>query len=461
MGVQDPELRRIADAVARGDYATAEALSLTRVARDPSSARGWFYLGHARAALERFAEAVDPLQKAVDLGLADPKVRFQLGYCAHRAGRHDVAVGALRDLETDEARYTLGVSLLELDRAEEAVEALAPLAGREGPWRALSRFHRALALRALGRETEAAEDLRDVAENAEEVELRNKARDLLAPGARSWSAEVLVKGGYDSNVLLLPATSLSRGSEEKAAFLQTFFTADWDPLGAETLVVRGSVLDIRYDDLPEADVDAFLGEVAGRADLSDTLEGRLSLHADAFRLDRDPFFRRGGAEAALRWEASPALALEGGAGVKAKDFRSSAFDDLDGSEIELRAQADGPLVTGFADARAVYRLLRDDAREDFLDVLSHRGEVRVSLYPDADREIRLESWLAGAAYGAPDPSAFRTRKDRRLGSRASLLWSLGGGLRLLAEAELERCDSSIGEFDYTRAVGSLGALFAF
>jgi hypothetical protein len=397
----------------------------------------------------------------VDLGLADPKVRFQLGISAHRTGRHDVAVSALRDLPQSEARYLLGVSLLDLGRAEEAVEALAPLAGREGPWRALARFHRGLALRAIGREGEAAEDLRAVAESEGDPELRRRARELLVAPPRPWSAEAFVKGGYDSNVLLLPETSLSRGSEEGAAFLQSFVSAAWDPLGAEALVARGSLLDIRYADLAEADVDALLGEVAGRVDLSETVEGRLSLHADAFRLDRDPLFHRAGAEGSLRWEASPAFALETGGLWKAKDFRQDVYEDLDGSEMELRVQADGPLLAGIAAARAVYRLLRDDTEEDALDVVCHRGELRVTLYPDPDGEIRMESWLAGAVYGAPDPATSQTRRDRRLGGRASLLWSLGGGWRVLAEAELERRDSSVGDFDYTRAVGSLGALFAF
>ncbi|HEX7899119.1 MAG TPA: tetratricopeptide repeat protein [Planctomycetota bacterium] len=441
-GAQDAELRAIAEAVGRKDYATAEALSLARVERDPASALAWFYLGHARAAVERFAEAVDPLQKAVELGLTDPKVRFQLGHAAHRAGRHDVAVSALRAVTgRDEASYELGVSLFELKRYEEAVDVLGPLAAREGSWRSLARYHRGLALRALGREAEAVEDLRAVDDP--------RLREL--PGAKAWGVEALAKAGYDSNVLLLPETSLARGSEEGAAFLQTFLTADWEG----PVVVRGSVLDIRYDDLAEADIDAFLGEVAGRAALSSALAGRLSLHADAVRLGHDPLFRRGGAEAALEWAAAPALALETGLLWKAKDFRSSAFDDLDGSEAEAWARAAGEAW------RAGYRLLRDDARENFLDVLTHRLEALVSLRPAADLELRFEGWLSAGAYGAPDPSTSRTRRDRRLGGRAEALWSAGGGLRLVAEAELERCDSSASDFDYTRAVGSLGALFAF
>lgn len=440
--LQDVEVRRIAEAAARGDYEAAELLSLERVKREPPSPLAWFYLGHARAARGRFAEAVEPYQKAVDLGLSDPKARFQLGYAAHKAGRHDLAVPALREVlrarpEHDEARAYLGMSLVETRSFEEALEVLSPLVDRDGPWRLPARQYRDLALRGL---------------DGEAVE---------TPRAWALAFQGLLKAGYDSNVLLLPRTSQARGSEEGAAFVMSFASAEADPWGDGRLVARGSVLDIRYDDLAEADIGAFLFELAGRATLSDVLSGRAALHGDAVRLGHDPLFNRVGPEAGLLWRLDPAWTIEVAARWMSKDFRPDAFQDLDGGESEGRVEAGWTALPGLLELRLAYRLEGEDAAEEAFDVLSHRVEARVSVYPAPEGEARLEAWFAGAKHGAPDPTAQRTRRDQLRGARVSFFWTLCPSARLFVDAEMERNASTIGDFDYSRRAASAGVALAF
>lgn len=410
--LQDLELRAIAEAAAKGDYAAAEALSLERVKREPPSPRAWFYLGYARAAQGRFAEAVEPYQKAIELGLDDPKARLQLGYAAHRAGRHELAVDALRALpENDEARYYHGASLLELGRKAEAVDVLAPLAEKDGPWKELARVQ----------------------------------RERAAP-PKIWAVQALLKAGYDSNVLLLPETSLARGSEEGAAFLMTYGSAELSPL--EPLTLRAGLLDVRYDDLAEADIGALLGEIEGRAELSDVLRGALSLHADAVRLGHDPLFRGAGPEAKLIWRADPALEVEAAALGTSKRFSPDEFKDLDGTLVE------GKLELRWKGLAAAYRLSDENAEAEEFDVLSHRGDARLTVVPADGWELRAEGWIVRSVFGDD-------RKDLRRGARATAAWTPAPGVQLFLEGELERSGSTEDEFDYSRRLAAAGLIVSF
>ncbi len=471
--LQDVPLREIADAAARGDYARAETLSLRHLEREPGSARAWFYLGHARAATGRFGEAVEPYQKAVEFGLDDPKVRHQLGYAAHRAGRHDVAVPALQAAlqatpDLADARYALGVSLLELDRAAEAERTLLPLIDGGGTWSDLARFHRGLARRRLGREAEAVEDFRRVAETAAAFELRTRARDLMAPAAGDvaplpprLSGLVLLKAGYDSNVLLLPETSVSRGSEEDSAFLMSFASADADLTGDDVLRLRASALDVRYDDVRHADLSGLLGELEGRQTWAEAGTGRLTLHGDLFHLDHDPLYRRAGASAAFRRDWIPELGTEIGALWSVRDYRPSDFEPLDGRDLGAHVEAIWAGVPDLLDARLAYRFLDEDADRDDLDAHVHRLELKGVIHLRSDVELRLDGWLAKADYGAPDPATLETRHDRRRGGRAQASWMLTPELQVFVEVEGERSNSSISDFDYSRLAGSAGAAFYF
>jgi tetratricopeptide (TPR) repeat protein len=467
--LQDAPLREIAEAAARGDFARSETLSLRLLERDPGSARAWFYLGHARAATGRFAEAVEPYQKALALGLDDPKVRHQLGTSAHRAGRHDVAVPALEAAlraspDLADARYALGVSLLELQRAAEAERTLAPLAEGGGIWS----FHRGLARRRLGREAEAVDDLRRVAETAEAPELRARARDLLAPdvqdvepSAPRLSGLVLMKAGYDSNVLLLPETSVSRGSEEDSAFLFSFASADADLTGDDVLRFRASALDVRYDDVRRADLSGLLGEVEGRHTWAEAGTGRLALHGDLFHLDHDPLYRRAGVSAAFRRDWIPELGTEVGGLWSVRDYRPSDFEPLDGRDLGAHLEAIWAGVPDLLDARLAYRFLDENADRDDLDARVHRLELKGTIRLRTDVDLRLDGWLAKADYGAPDPATLETRHDRRRGGRATASWMATPAFQVFVEVEAERSNSSISDFDYSRVAGSAGAAFYF
>lgn len=473
--LQDADLRAIADAAARRDFALAEALSLRLVERDPASARGWFYLGHARAATGRFAEAVEPYQKAVERGLDDPKARFQLGYAAHRAGRHDVAAPALETVleaapEHADARYALGVSQLELGRPADAERTLAPLLEPPGTWSDLARFHRGLARRRLGREAEAVDDLRRVAESAETPELRARARQLLepaapaadaAPGRPRVSGVALVKAGYDSNVLLLPETSVSRGSEESSAFLLSYASGEADLTGDDVLLLRASGLDVRYDEVRHADLGGLLGELEARHAWADVGAARVSLLGDLFQLDHDPLFRRAGVQGAFRRDWIPELATDVGALWSARDYRPEEFEPLDGTEAGAHAEAIWTVRPAALEVRLAWRVLAENADREDLDARTHRGELKVRIRPWPDTELRLEGWLAKADYGAPDPATLATRHDRRRGGRANASWTVVEHLQLFVEVEAERSNSTLDDFDYSRVAGSGGVAYNF
>ncbi len=456
LAAQDPALRELAETAARGDYERTEALGAAYVERHPQSAHGWFYLGHARAARGRWAEAVDPLQNSVRLGLKDPKARFQLGVAAHRAGRHELAVETLSEVlpalpEPDEARYCLGVSQFELRRDAEAEATLGPLAAGAGPWKALALYHRGLARRRQGREAEAVEDLRAAGEQTEAPELRARAQELIeAPARVSFLA--LLKAGYDSNVLLLPDTSVARGSAEGAAFFMSF--ASGEASLTEDLRLRAGALDLRYDGVPGADLNALLGELEGSTEWEGVGVARLALHGDLFHLDHEPFFRRTGLQAAIQRATLPGLTLEAGALWMAKDFRPDEFQPMDAVETGARLEARWAALPERLDLRLAYRFLRENADADDLDARTNRGDLGVTWHPAADLEARLDGWLSKAGYDGG-------RRDRRRGLRAATAWAPRAGLQLFVEFEADVVDSTADLFDYRRRVGAVGASLSF
>lgn len=438
---------------------------------------GWFYLGHGRVGLGRFSEALDPFQKALDLGLSDHKVRFQLGYSAHRAGRHDLAVpplSAVLESEPDhpEARYWLGVSLVLLNRSAEAEAMLSPLAAGTGPWRFLALFHRALARRHLGRVEEARADLLILQQEADLPELRSKATELLEdPGGSpritgtssplSFSFTGFLKSGYDSNVPLLADTSVGRGSGEGSAFLAAFVSGDLGLLQRGALVLRGSGLSQRFAEVPEADLIVLLGELESLWKWPEFLDFRASLHSEGSFLDDEFLFRRIGASGELTRSLWSGLSVAAGGLWMQRDFAEAEWDALDSHETGAHAGAVWEALPGFLEVRATYRYLTENAHEGDLDHQDHRLELRSTILPHPDGEILLEGWFARSDYAEANRVAPRPRRDLRAGVRASFSWTFAAGLRLFVEGDYERVNSTLKTFDFERTTVSGGLAINF
>jgi Flp pilus assembly protein TadD len=69
---------------------------LARLRDEEMDPQGWYLRGEALRALERYAEALGPLEKAAEAVPEDIAVWLALGWCYKRAGRID---GAVRSME--------------------------------------------------------------------------------------------------------------------------------------------------------------------------------------------------------------------------------------------------------------------------------------------------------------------------------------------------------------------------
>ncbi len=366
----------------------------------------------------------------------------------------------------EEARYWLGVSLLRLDRTEEAEDTLTPLAETPGSWRHPALLHRALARQKRGRTAESRADLLVVQAESEVPELRSKARQLLEePALEPPAAAVLslkcsvsgfLKAGYDSNVPLLSETSLSRGSGEGSAFLAGFVSGELEVFKDEVLTLRGSGLSQRHAEVPEADVIALLGELDGQWKTEEGLVLGASLHAEGYYLDDEFLFDRTGlrCEARLRLRSDFRIAA-GGLWMR-KDFAKQDFEGLDSQERGVNLELHWAPLPGRLEVRGVYRFLGENAKAGDQDHQDHRGELGVVYRPQADWEFRLEGWLASATYADPDPLTLRTRKDWREGVRLSATWTCAQGLQFVLEGDFERVNSTLEDFDSDRTTFSGG-----
>ncbi len=99
-----------------------------------------FHLGNLLSSIGRVAEAVDCFRRATDLAPGWPEARFNLGVALHNWGQHQDAVESLtraleilEDLPPDNQvnryllgriHYYLGLSLVSLERPQEAIDHL-------------------------------------------------------------------------------------------------------------------------------------------------------------------------------------------------------------------------------------------------------------------------------------------------------------------------------------------------
>jgi tetratricopeptide (TPR) repeat protein len=130
-GIEHPRLALIAGglALARRDFAAAlEELQYVRHV-EPQLPSVHTLLGTALLRLGRWDEAEDAFRQAVELNPGDARARDGLAAVCLKHGEYeDAADWALRALEQDmqlfRAHYHLGLALAELNRPEEAVQAL-------------------------------------------------------------------------------------------------------------------------------------------------------------------------------------------------------------------------------------------------------------------------------------------------------------------------------------------------
>lgn len=77
------------------------ALELLNRMREPGTFRGQqlYLTGEALRALERYGEAIAPLEQAADLQPSNLRIWLALGWCQKRVGRLDLAIEALERAE--------------------------------------------------------------------------------------------------------------------------------------------------------------------------------------------------------------------------------------------------------------------------------------------------------------------------------------------------------------------------
>jgi tetratricopeptide (TPR) repeat protein len=113
---------------ARGDFAAAEALFARAVEARPNSGQLLHLLGQVRLKLGRFADAREPLERAVAFLPRDTAAQINLAGCLGRLGQHDAALATLERaarLKPSDAAigYNRGRALEALGRSEEAERA--------------------------------------------------------------------------------------------------------------------------------------------------------------------------------------------------------------------------------------------------------------------------------------------------------------------------------------------------
>lgn len=117
---------RAVDAADRGDRASARTLLDEAVSADPADPEAWYHLGRLALHAKEYASAVTALEKAQAAGYPDS---FALGVAYRAAKRPADAESALRQSiayqpRNLEARYFLGLVLIEAGRHAEAKEHL-------------------------------------------------------------------------------------------------------------------------------------------------------------------------------------------------------------------------------------------------------------------------------------------------------------------------------------------------
>jgi len=211
-----------------GDFAGAEASFAAAVAAAPEDGRGHVLRGYALVQLRRFPDAVDSLQRAQALGIAQPRLLFELGRAAVESGQWRVAADALEAYEA--RRPGLGVVALLRGRAELGRGDLAAAEAQLSEAVRRDRRYTNEAGIQLARVAAARGDTAAAAERLAQV--RSDLNDALrrAPGPRSpdrapgkpWSVSVSAGAGYNDNVIGLGDSQPLPGdiSRQDAGILQ-------------------------------------------------------------------------------------------------------------------------------------------------------------------------------------------------------------------------------------------------
>ncbi|MDI1284643.1 MAG: tetratricopeptide repeat protein [Reyranella sp.] len=160
MALSDQQIESLGrDALQRaaaGDFAGAESLFARAVEARPNSGQLLHLLGQVRLKLGRFAEALDPLQRAAAFLPRDAAAQVNLAGCLGRLGQHDGALDALeraarlrpadaaiahnkgRTLEAlgrpDDAEHAYGEALAIDHRMLPCLSARASLLAARGDW---------------------------------------------------------------------------------------------------------------------------------------------------------------------------------------------------------------------------------------------------------------------------------------------------------------------------------------
>ena len=104
----------------------------------------------------------------------------------------------------------------------------------------------------------------------------------------------LEKTGYDSNVLRLPETSLTRSTEDGAATVTSLLMGSYDLLPDGGLTLRLSGLDVSYPGRREGAVDALLLAAENETRIGERVALLLTGNGEYYWAGREALFWRGG-----------------------------------------------------------------------------------------------------------------------------------------------------------------------
>jgi hypothetical protein len=473
-------------AIQRRDYDAVEAMARRAIQKDANDPLGWFYLGYARASRGDFAFASGAYAECLRHGLQDFQVYYQMGYCAHREARYGVAEQHLaKALELrpgdPDALYYLGVSRYELKKDKEAEGTLTTLLASPSPWDELGHLYRGLARWRLGEHKGSHDDFDWVEKNGKEPALKAWANKMLtleqSPAAQGpsqgpsaplpappptlenkrWSVSLYEKGGYDTNVLLLPQTSLATKSGEGALFLMSFASGSYELVEPGHLTARLSLLDLSYSRLHQSDFDGVLSSVETLEPISQTVRFKGAVVGEFYALDRKPFFLHGGATAALVVTPKATLRFEGGGLVMAKDFHEQALETLNATELGGFFEGSIRDLWGpWSRAALRYELLDEDASAAVQSYLQHRlwGTLEFSI--TSALSLKVEGGLRWQLYARFDPFLGTTRNDRNLKGQITPSYRLTDSIQIFGEVQAERNQSNAPMFQYRRQSYALG-----
>lgn len=211
-----------------GDFAGAEASFAAAIAAAPEDGRGHVLRGYALGQLRRYQEAVDSLQRAQALGIAQPRLLFELGRAAVESGQWRIAADALEAYEA--RRPGLGVVALLRGRAELGRGDLAAAEDHLNEAIRRDRRHANEAGVQLARVAAARGDTAAATDRLAEVRAELDSALRRAPGPRSadrapgkpWSVSVSAGAGYNDNVIGLGDSQPLPGdiSRQDAGILQ-------------------------------------------------------------------------------------------------------------------------------------------------------------------------------------------------------------------------------------------------